>query len=71
MLTSVLSTFGPVSGETAVFYVGAVIAFAFGAFTALTASSGQGMPGRAVGFVALGLALWLFPLMWNTVDASL
>lgn len=70
MLTSVLSTFGPVSGETAIFYVGGVIAFALGAFTALTAAGAQGMPGRAVGFIALGLALWLFPLMWNTVDAA-
>jgi hypothetical protein len=66
----VLSTFGPVSGETAIFYVGGVIAFALGAFTALTAAGSQGVPSRAVGFVALGLLLWLFPLMWNTVDAA-
>jgi hypothetical protein len=71
MITTLLSTFGPVSGETAVFYVGAVIAFALAAFTALTAGDAKGIPGRAVGFVALGLALWLFPLMWNTVDAAL
>jgi hypothetical protein len=70
MLTSVLSTFGPVSGETAIFYVAGVIAFAFAAFTALTGGDAQGIPGRAVGFIALGLALWLFPLMWNTVDAA-
>ena len=71
MLTSVLSTFGPVSGETAIFYVGGVIAFALGAFAALTAAGSQGVPSRAVGFVAVGLLLWLFPLMWNTVDAAL
>jgi ABC-type uncharacterized transport system permease subunit len=70
MITTLLSTFGPVSGETAVFYVAGVIAFVFAAFTALTAGDEQGIPGRAVGFIALGLALWLFPLMWNTVDAA-
>lgn len=70
MLSPLLSTFGPVSGETAIFYVGGVIAFVFAAFTALSAGDSQGIPGRAVGFIALGLALWLWPLMWNTVDAA-
>ena len=70
MTTTLLSTFGPVSGETAVFYIGGVIAFVFAAFTALTAGDAQGIPGRAVGFIALGLALWLFPLMWNTVAVA-
>jgi hypothetical protein len=69
MSMSVLSAFGPVAQETAVFYVGAVVAFAFAAFTALTASGG-GIPGRAVGLIALGLTLWLWPLMWNTVDVA-
>lgn len=70
MFSSLLSTFGPVSGETAVFYIGGVIAFVFGAFTALTAGNSQGVPVRAVGFVALGLALWLFPTMWTTVSSA-
>jgi hypothetical protein len=70
MFSSLLSTFGPVSGETAVFYVGGVIAFGFAAFAALTAGAGQGVAGRALGFIALGLTLWLFPTMWNTVAVA-
>jgi hypothetical protein len=67
MLTSVLSTFGPVAKETAVFYLGAVSAFALAAFTALTSSGDRRVPGRAIFLVAVGLTLWLWPLMWNTV----
>lgn len=70
MMTTVLSLFGPVGAETAILYVGGVIAFALGAFTALTAAGDQGVPGRTVGLIAAGLLLWLFPLMWNTVAVA-
>lgn len=67
MLTSVLSTFLPLSAETAVLYVAGFLAFVLAAYTALTTPRPNVAGGRAVALVAIGLTLWLWPLMWNTV----
>jgi hypothetical protein len=62
----VLAAFGPVSEETAILYIAAVVCFVVGAVRAL---SRDGVS-AGVGFIGIGLALWLFPLMWNTVDEA-
>ena len=57
------AAFGPTDPSTALIYIAAVACFALGAFVAPAATR---FPGGALGLIALGLALWLFPLMWNT-----
>lgn len=50
-----------------IFYLAAVICFL------LAAAGGMGKAGRGtspVALVPLGLALWLFPAMWNTGAAA-
>jgi hypothetical protein len=59
----ITAAFGPTDPSTAVIYIAAVVCFALGAFVAAAASRSSG---EALGLVALGLGLWLFPLMWNT-----
>ena len=63
----ILAAFGPADKATAVVhavalvcFVGAAIAFAVGG------------PKRAdsIGLIALGLALYVFPTVWNEVDAA-
>ncbi|CAN5724096.1 MAG: hypothetical protein M3535_11360 [Actinomycetota bacterium] len=50
---------------TFLFYLGALVCFA------LAAAGGRVGGGRAsVGLVPLGLALWLFPLLWSTGVAA-
>lgn len=53
---------------TFIFYLAAVVCFGVAALA--PAASGPGRPGRGVGgrvsLVPLGLALWLFPTMWET-----
>jgi len=64
----VLGAFGPTDASTAVIYIAAFACFIIAAFFGTVAGRlGSG----GVGLVALGLALWLFPLMWNTVDVAL
>ena len=55
--------FGPTDPLTAVLYIAAVACFALAAFVVRAATR---FPGGALGLIALGLALWLFPMMWNT-----
>jgi len=59
----VLAAFGPGSTETAIFYIAAVVCFGLAAFASAFAHK---LPGGALGLIAIGLALWLWPLMWNT-----
>ncbi len=56
------------------FYLGALVCFGLAAFAG--AGGGVGRGGRGVGIggrvglVPLGLALWLFPTLWNTAAAA-
>jgi hypothetical protein len=59
----VTAAFGPTDPSTALVYIAAVACFALAAFVAPAATR---FPGGALGLIALGLALWLFPMMWNT-----
>ena len=59
--------FTPVSEETAICYIAAVVCFGLAAFASTIAGR---FPGGAVGLIALGLALWLFPTMWDTTRAA-
>ena len=61
------ATFGPASKETAIVLLAAVVCFVLAAFAA---SAAKRFPGGALGLVALGLALWLLPTMWNTMDVA-
>ena len=61
------AAFGPVSAETAILYMIAVACFVLAAFAGSLASR---FPGGAVSLAALGLALWLWPLMWTTAAAA-
>jgi hypothetical protein len=62
-----LAAFGPTSHETAIFYIAAVVCFAVAAFGSTVA---RRIPNGSLGLIALGLALWLWPLMWNTVRVA-
>jgi len=62
-MLSLLAAFGPTDPSTALIYIAAVACFALAAFVAPAATR---FPGGAIGLIALGLGLWLFPLMWNT-----
>jgi hypothetical protein len=63
----VVGAFAPFSKETAFFLIAAVACFALAAFFSSAASR---FPGGSVGLIALGLALWLWPTMWNTAHAA-
>jgi hypothetical protein len=68
-----IAAFGPASNETAIFLLVGVIAFIVAALTSITETRAEARGGAFVGWqflVALGLALWLFPTAWNTVDAA-
>jgi hypothetical protein len=67
-LFTVLCAFGPSDPSTAIVYVAAVASFALAAFAPSFSSN---FPGGQLGLIALGLGLWLFPMMWNTVDVAL
>jgi hypothetical protein len=62
-----LAAFSPADPSTAIIYLAAVACFALAAFVAPAATR---FPAGALGLIALGLALWLFPLMWNTVRVA-
>jgi hypothetical protein len=61
------AAFAPTDPSTAIVYIAAVACFALAAFVAPAA---ERFPGGAIGLIALGLALWLFPLMWNTASLA-
>ena len=64
---AIIGAFGPTDESTAVIYIAGFACFIIAAFFG-------GLAGRfragSGGLVALGLALWIFPLMWNTVDVA-
>jgi hypothetical protein len=62
-----LAAFSPADPSTALVYIASVACFALAAFVAPAATR---FPAGALGLIALGLALWLFPLMWNTAQIA-
>lgn len=54
------------------FYLAAVICFLIAAAGESWRFGSRGRRGLTarIGLIPLGLALWLFPLMWNTGDAA-
>jgi hypothetical protein len=66
-MTFIFAAFGPASKETAIFLIAAVVCFAL---AAVGSSAAKRLPGGALGLIALGLGLWLFPAMWTTVDVA-
>ncbi|MBW3548318.1 MAG: hypothetical protein KY452_09335 [Actinobacteria bacterium] len=53
------------------FYLAALVCFALAAFSPMGPGVGRGGGiGARVGLVPLGLALWLFPLLWATGAAA-
>ena len=66
-MLAIFGAFGPVDESTAIIYIAGFACFIIAAFFGgVTGRFGGG----AVGLVALGLALWIFPEMWRTVDAA-
>jgi len=61
-----LGAFGPADESTAILQIAAVVCWVVAAFFAVPARMRSG----GVGLTALGLALWFFPTMWNTVDTA-
>jgi len=59
--------FEPDSELTALFYLGAVVVWGLAAFAGTTMGRRAGGP---IGLVALGLALFVFPTMWRTMDVA-
>ena len=66
-MLSFLAAFGPADESTAIIYIAAFASFIMAGFAFGFAGRWRG---GALGFIGLGLALWIFPLMWNTVDAA-
>lgn len=63
----VFALFEPDSELTALFYLGAIIVWGLAAFAGTAVSR---RAGGSIGLVALGLALFVFPTMWRTMDAA-
>lgn len=63
----VFALFEPDDELTALFYLGAVVVWGLAAFTGTTLGRRTGGP---IGLVALGLALFVFPTMWRTMDVA-
>ncbi len=63
----ILAAFSPNDPSTAIVYLAGVLCFFAAAFLAPAAEK---FPGGAIGLLALGLGLWLFPLMWNTMEVA-
>ena len=59
--------FEPNSELTALFYLAAVVVWGLAAFARTAIGRRAGGPIR---LVALGLALFVFPAMWQTMDAA-
>lgn len=66
-MVHVLAAFGPASEEAAIHLIAAVGCFVLAAFASSIASR---FPGGALGLIALGLALWVSPTMWNTTTTA-
>jgi hypothetical protein len=62
-----LAAFEPASKELAIFYIIAVACFVVAAFAGTTVGR---RAGGSVGLFAIGLAFFVFPTMWNQVDAA-
>ena len=62
-----LAAFSPSDPSTALVYLAGFVCFVVAAFVAPAAGK---FPGGAVGLIALGQALWLFPTMWNTMEIA-
>jgi hypothetical protein len=63
----IYALFEPDSELTALFYLGAIVVWLLAAFAG--ASWGR-RTGGSIGLVALGLALFVFPTMWRTMDVA-
>lgn len=63
----IIALFEADSELTALFSLAAVIVWGMAAFARSTIGRRAGGP---VGLVALGLALYVFPTMWRTMDAA-
>jgi hypothetical protein len=63
----VFALFEPNDELTALFYLAAVVVWVLAAFRGTALGRRAGGP---IGLVALGLALFLFPTMWRTMDAA-
>jgi len=59
--------FQPGSEEYALFQLAAVVCWILAAFASTVAGR---FPGGALGLIALGLALFFIPQMWNQVDTA-
>jgi len=66
-MLNVLAAFAAGSEETAIFYGLAVVAFALAAFASGVAGR---YPGGAIGLIATGLALFVFPTAWQNLDVA-
>jgi hypothetical protein len=63
----VFALFEPNDELTALFYLAAVVVWGLATFRGTTLGRRAGGP---IGLVALGLALFVFPTMWRTMDAA-
>jgi hypothetical protein len=63
----VLAAFATGSEETALFLLAGVVCFILAAFVAPVAGR---FPGGSLGLIALGLALSLWPGMWQNLDVA-
>ena len=63
----ILALFEPNDELTAIFYIAAVVSWVLAAFASGTVGR---RTGGAIGLVALGLAVYFFPTMWQTADAA-
>jgi hypothetical protein len=65
--STLLAAFEPASKELAIFYIIAVACFVLAAFGGVSRGS---RGGGSVALVAIGLTFFVFPTMWNQVDAA-
>lgn len=64
-MSSLLLVFAPADKSTALLHLGALVCFVLAALS--IGSSGRR---GSTGLVGLGLALYIFPGVWNTLDAA-
>ena len=62
-----LAIFEPNDEWTAIFYIAAIVIWVLAAFAGPALAS---RAGGSVGLVALGLAVFFLPTVWNTADAA-